>query len=238
MDSNYATISAFGSSAGLAPENDPLTYIATSGLQSGFLHTLGGGSSFLGPNSSTVQKAAAQICGSEWNGVCEYLSNDSSRIYPNTVSSCNGPDGSCMGSGLGNSLTAGQILIRNSASERFLKAMSDNCVKVYQPFDPTVANSPMISSWVPSGNNCKGSGNCYGSNVCVPVYDVDPKSIDKDVVMNKVLQQPWIALDILLNIYNTRKRTGRLKELENTKIGTYFKSKDFLQLVGGGLYRM
>ena len=35
-----------------------------------------------------------------------------------------------------------------------------------------------------------------------PVYEVNPKTIDSDPLMNKILANPRIAMDILKNIYD------------------------------------
>lgn len=234
MSCNYSTIANFGASAGTSAQNDPLTYCLVSGIESGFNHTLGGGGSLMGPNSSQCQLFMAQYCAQNWdepNGYCEYASNNTSTMFPNTVASCNNPNGSCSGPGIGNGLSQGQFLIRNVAAEKYLIAMSNNCVRIYQPFDPTVADSPMVSKWEPSGNSCNGANNCYGSNTCIPIYDVDAKVIDSDPVMNKILAQPNIAIDILINIYRRRVNTRRLKELEGTKLGRFFASKEFQKLV-------
>lgn len=218
---DYSQISDFGPSAGLAPENDPLTYCTVSGLDSGFNHTLGGGNSYLGPNSSACQNFMAQYCSKDWNGVCRYMAQDQERTFPNTVTRCDNRGGPSVGPGIGNSVTKGEILIRNTAAEKYLVAMSGNCKRLYLPFDPTVASSPMIGYWVPNGNTCSGYGNCYG-DTCVPIYDIDAKMIDKCPVMNAILDKPVIAMDILCGIYKTRQRTKRMSELARTRIGSFF----------------
>lgn len=233
MSFNYSTISNFGPNAGMSSQNDPLTYCVVSGLDSGFNHTIGGGDSLLGPNSSQCQIFMGAYCGNKWDGICEYLSNENTTVFPNTVSACNGPMGSCAGPGIGNVLTKGQFLLRNAAADRFLAYMSGNCVRVYESFDPTVASSPMISKWIPTGNSCSGFGNCNAPNVCIPVYDVDVKTIDDDIVMNKILSQWGIASDILINIYNNRIRTRRMGELADTKIGKLFASSQFQKAIKG-----
>jgi hypothetical protein len=227
MSCEYSQISNFGPSESLTPENDPLTYCALSGLESGFNHTLGSGGSLLGPNSSQCQRFMSQYCSNNWDGVCEYLYNDNDRNFPNTVVNCDNGKGPCVGPGIGNSLTKGEILLRNTAGERFLAAMSENCVRVYEPFDPTVAFSPMIGKWVPNGNSYNGYGNCYG-DTCVPIYDVDAKTIDNDHVMNRILNKPYVAIDILCQIYKNRVRTNKLNELKNTKLGNFFMNQAFL----------
>lgn len=239
MNSNYAIIGQFGPLADkVTPDSNPLSYCALSELDSGFYHTLGG-TNLMGPGSAQCQKLLANSCGEEWSPVCEYLSQDTQRGgYPNTVQACNGPSGSCLGPGLGNALTKGQILIRNAAGEKYLKAMSSNCKATYQPFDPTVANSPLIRSWTPIGNGCNNTGNCYASNQCIPIYGVDPATIDNDPLMNKVLAQPWIAMDILVNMHNNAARSGQIGKLAGTKLGKFFAIPQFQQIVKSGMYKV
>ena len=121
----------------------------------------------------------------------------------------------------------GEILVRNTAQEKYLVAMSNNCQRAYEPFDPTVANSPLISTWVPMGNGCNNQGNCETSNTCIPIYAVDAKTIDDDPVMNKVLDKPYIAMDLLVNIYNNAKASNTLRDLKGTRIYNFFMSKPF-----------
>lgn len=231
---SYISISNFGASVDSDPQNDPLTYCALSGLESGFNHNIGSGSTLLGPNSAQCQQYMGRYCGTKWDGVCEYLSNGTDRSLPNTVNACNGTSGgSCFGSGIGGFMTSGQILIRNSAAERFLIAVSGNCIPVLEPFDPLTPSSPLMTRYVSKDNTCDGSA----SNVCIKIYDVDAKTIDNDIVMNKILSQPWIAMDILTNIYNTRVRNGKLQEIAKTKLGSFFNTKDFQQIVKSKMYR-
>ena len=48
------------------------------------------------------------------------------------------------------------------------------------------------------------------------------KTIDKDIVMDKLLEKPSIGMDILLNIFNTMKANNTLHTLQGTKIGKFF----------------
>jgi hypothetical protein len=209
---SYAKIINFGASAQNSSQHDPITYCALSGLESGFYHTIGGGNQLLGPKSSQCQTYAAQYCAANWDGVCEYLSRDNSIRFPNTNElSYNMMFNS---SGLGNGQTQGQILIRNAASEKYIVAMSDNCYRELQPFDPLVPNSVLVGKW-----KAKNNAQNY---VCTPLYDIKAEGIDEDPIMNKLLQQPWIAMDILGGIYKTRLRNGTLDELKGTKLLTFF----------------
>lgn len=232
-------IGNFGPSKPLGQSN-PLSYCMLSGLDSGFMHTLGSGSDLLSHNGSQCQLFMAQYCSNNpkgWDGVCEYMSQDTNRSYPNTVQQCNGPSGSCFGSGLGNALTKGQILIRNTAQEKYLKGMSSNCTRVYEPFDPTVADSPLVSRWQPGGDqSCMSAGNCNASNKCIPIYGVDEKTIDTDPVMNKLLDQPWIGMDILVNIHNIANSTGTIHKLKGTRLHDFFQTKNFQSIVKSQMY--
>jgi hypothetical protein len=121
-------------------------------------------------------------------------------------------------------LNAGEILVRNTAARKYLQQMG-NCQLEYQPFDPTVPQSPLISTW---------TGSSHGlTDRCVPVYAVDPATIDKDPVMTKLLRKPEIGFDILVNIYNTMKRQGNLSSLHGTRLGQFYAESNFFIARGG-----
>ena len=125
---------------------------------------------------------------------------------------------SIYGSESGCGLTAGEILIANTASKKYLSDMRGCCLK-YEPFDPTVSNSPMVSFWC---GQCRN-----GNETCIPVYEVNPKTIDNDPVMNKILDKPSISWGLLVNIYNTAVRKKTIDLLRGTKIYNFFQSKSF-----------
>lgn len=230
----YSSISDFGGNEA-TPMSNPLSYCAVSGLDASFGHASTG--QFLGPDSAQCQTFMGYYCSNNWDGICEFQSHDQTRWLPNGQVNCNASNGNgVLGNGLGNAFTKGQMLIRNTAADKYLFAMSDNCHRVYEPFDPTVANSPLISRWVSKGDNC-GSGSCNtGGGSCVAVYKVNPREIDNDPVMNKILAQPYIAMDILVNIYNNAKKDGDLPSLQRTKLYRFFMSPAFQQIVNSRMY--
>ena len=199
--SAYRCISNFGSNE-YSPVDNPLTYCMNDNIDQRFLH--GGNSDIYGQNSKPCQQFLSEYCSQHWDGFCEYASKNTDKSWPNNLKSCN------VNLPYVEDLTAGDALIRNTAAAKYLVQML-NCEKKFEPFDPTVANSPMISYF--DGTNC------------TPVYAVDPKTVDQDVVMDKILSNPIIALDILINIYNTMKREKTLKTLAPTKLGKFYQSR-------------
>ncbi len=212
--SNYKCISNFGSSVANDPNTNPLTYCLLQNANSGFMHG-GIGETMSGKHSANCQAFMSSYCANKWDDVCEFASKDRSRIYPNTQQKCgSSSDVECQ------NMTSGDVLVANTANRKYLTQMGGTCSLKWQPFDPTVASSPLISMW-------EGVCNSQGNDGCGPVYEVDPKKIDNDPVMQKILANPMIAWSLLVNIYNTAQRKGTLSGLKGTNIYTFFMTKEF-----------
>lgn len=213
---NYASIAKFGSNAD-SPVNNPLTYCIGNNMDQRFLH--GGNADIYGQHSRPCQLFLSEYCANKWDDFCELASKNTNTDYPDQYQGCtNAGVVACRG------LNAGEALIHNTAARKYLIKMH-NAHKKYEPFDPTVPTSPMISYWV--------SDNCSYANAGVPEYAVDPAKIDNDIVMNKILAKPIIAFEILINIYNTMKRYGTLSKLKGTKLGMYFDTAPYFKSKGG-----
>jgi hypothetical protein len=207
-NSNYSTFSQFGSN-NYSPVNDPLTYcIGNRSSEQNFLH---GSSSniFNGQNGKNCQVYLAEYCASEWDEACKVARLNSDRYYPDTLINTT----NVINSNMMSNLTAGDALVYNTAKIKYLKSMG-NCKQKFEQFDPNVANSPLISYWVSEDQ----------SRNCIPVFAVDPNTIDSDIVMDEILAKPIIAIDILINIFNTMKKDGSLDKLNGTKLGNFFAS--------------
>lgn len=212
--STYKCISTFGAGAANVPVNNPLTYCLGQTLGSEFTHgTIG--ETIGGANGKHCQAYLAQYCASNWDNICEYKSRETSTLYPNNLQTCG-----AAGEIACKDLTAGEILIQNTATRKYVVELGGSCGIKYEPFDPTVAASPLVAFW---GGGCHTQGN----DGCVPVYAVDPSKIDADPVMNKILNKPIIAWSLLVNIYNTAKRKGTLQGLKGTRIYGFFMSGYF-----------
>lgn len=208
--SRYACISKFGCLNSSQLNNNPLTYCLLDGMESGFLHG-GIGNRLLSKDSKQCQQFMSDYCSRNWDDKCEFMSNDNS-VFVGSMAGDN-----CNQILRGINFTKGDILIRNTADRKYLVEMSPNCTLVAEPFDPTVSSSPMITWWK---SNCP-------DQPCVGLYKVNPDEIDSDPVMNKILSKPHIAIDILINIYNTMNKDGSYEKLKGTKIYDFFESEQF-----------
>lgn len=212
----YKSVSSFGPNA-YSPVNNPLTYCIGDNMDQRFLH--GGNATIYGQHSRPCQLFLSQYCADKWDDFCELASRNVSVSYPDQFADCtNSGVVACKGA------TAGEALVYNTASRKYLVNMH-GAHKKWEPFDPTVATSPMISYWV--------SDNCSYSNCGTPEYAVNPKEIDNDPVMNKILMKPQIAMNILINIYNTMKRKGTLSGLKGTRLGQFYNSHQYFKSKGG-----
>lgn len=208
---SYRYISTFGQSAASAPSNNPLTYCVPPTVDSGFLHG-GIGRTLTAPESTNCRAFMAEYCATNgWNNVCEMMSQNNTKRFSNQLQLKNMPgDVECKG------LTEGDILIANTAARKYLKQMNGDCELVVQPFNPLNPASPAVTLW---------RGNSTSS--CVPVYGVDPKTIDNDPVMHKLLDKPMIAWQLLTNIHNTALREGTLHQLQGTRLHNFFMGSPF-----------
>lgn len=212
----YAKIKDFGPSVSKVQTN-PLSYCLAESLDSQFLHG-GIGKTVSDAYGKNCQAFMSDYCAGEWNDVCEYASQNKNSTYPNHLQMCGGTiDPDC---GPLQGFTQGEILIRNTAAKKYLKQIGGDFSLKWQPFDPTVADSPLISTW-------EGSCQSQGNSRNIPVYEVDPNTIDNDHVMNKILAKPSIAWGMLVNIHNTALRKQNLHTLKGTKIYNFFQTVPF-----------
>jgi hypothetical protein len=200
----YAKITSLASNSqvlnGQYYNNDPLTYCLGNNISQRFNH--GGNADIYGQNSKNCQIYLAERCAKNWDDICEYAYNARTNDEYQTRADI-------MGAGHYQiqGLSPGEILLVNTAYKKYLIKMH-NCEAITEPFDPLVAASPYITH--------------FRGLYCVPEYAVDPRYIDSDPVMNRILLKPWIAKQLLCNIRNTMLRYGTLKYLAGTRLGKYY----------------
>jgi len=202
MNSNYREIRNFGVNAGLSEIINPMSYCLNTGLTNGFLH--GSSSENFGLNTYACQYFLTQYCSNEWDDYCEIASLRTDNSVPNSQLFPG------MNASIYN-LTAGEMLVRNTFIQKYLVEVKNGKV-IYEPFDPTVASSPMIARWVKDE---------FGGEITF-TYDVNPSIIDSCPLMNRILASPNTCNDILNSIYLKRVRENKTHELKGTFLGKFY----------------
>lgn len=207
--SEYRKISNFGSS--LKPVNG-LEYCMFESLNNTLEH--GSGAS----NLSTKYGARCQAymstrCSNKWDDVCEVASQNKDVRYPGMKSiPYSTPFVDHKKSSL-TEYTAGQLLVRQTAQNKYASKMSDTCIIQEELLDPTSASSDKVH--MVSGNDC------------VVQYAVNPKTVKTDRVLQKMLMNPKPYMDILYDIYDGMKSQGILHRIAGTKLDSFFDSLRF-----------
>lgn len=153
-----------------------------------------------GQNNIPCQVYLAQRCAQNWDAICENAYKDQSYITQTAqaMSSGNNP---MVG------LTPGDVFLRNTAQEKYRVSMR-NCELKIQPFNYFDPSSPQIAYYV-------------GPN-CIAQYAVDPSTVDSDIVMHKVLDNPGPFVVMLRNIKNTMLANGSFMNLRGTRLGRFY----------------
>ena len=207
--SNYKYMAQFCSIP--TPVDDPVTYCVMDGksLDNYFAH--GGGGTQNNPYSLKCQAFMSTRCASNWDDKCEFASYNQESRYPNMLTNCeSNPYGN-----LDQRITAGDILIANTAEKKYGKLTGD-CYVEREPFDPLVLTSPYVEYL--ATNQCSPV-----SSSCQTVYDVDPATLDQDPVMNKILDKPHIAGQLLYRLFKQLKARNELSKIQNTRLGRFYR---------------
>ena len=118
----YSNISQIGSNA-YDPINNPLTYCLNTTLDQRFYH--GSSSDALGPYSTNCKRYLSEYCAEGWDAFCEIASTDKNKSFPSITSSLPSKETAAI---FARGLTAGEGLIRDTASRKYLVQMI-NCEK-------------------------------------------------------------------------------------------------------------
>ena len=218
--STYRPLNAFAPHVANEASIDPLTYCVPDFLNSQFLHGTTGRT--FGKYNKHCAEFMSQRCSGKWDNLCEVSSRDENVSFPDMTLNHTLESNQ-------KRLTAGERLIRDSAYYRF-KSSVYNCNLFCQPFDPTVANSPQIcyekgSACVTSDTSCTACSGDVEGGTCLSEYSINPaqiRGLDADIVMNKLIQFPWIAPMLLERIYLTMRRTGATRQLKGTRLGSFY----------------
>jgi hypothetical protein len=175
-----------------------------------------------GKYSKHCSQFLSNRCAVEWDEVCEAVSKDLNTFYPNEAQQLGTKSRV-------SKLTYGDKIVRDSAFKRF-KSNVFNCNLKCVPFDPVVANSPLVCYETPSANAIGPSRSTLhfgdvSNGTCISEYEItaeQAKQLNEDSIMNKLLRNQWIAPDLLEKIRQTMERKGTLSILKGTYLGTYY----------------
>lgn len=214
-ENNYTRISQFGHGA----VTHPLTYSIGDSVNHLMMH--GSSSAIIsGQHSKNSQIFLANYCANTWDDFCEIASTDHTVGYANNMNEFMGP--SYIG------LTHGDMLLLNTARVKYLVDPGNQILHKEQ-FDPNVANSPYIYYWKQEDHDTESARRGHwDSDDYGPKYAVNPETIDSDVVMNKILCNPQPFTSLLCNIHHTMQTSGTLGKLQETKLGAYFMTNQFV----------
>lgn len=217
----YRQISDFAPQLDNEHSRDPLLYCALDTMDAQFLH--GATGRIYGRYSQHCAEFLSTRCAAEWDHVCEAISKDKEGRYPNESSST-------LSGGTPPCLPYGEQLIRDAAFKRFKTEVQD-CNVQCEPFDPTIANSPLVcyetrrrcsAGTTQPWEMCMGTAE-YGQ--CQPIFVITPEQaqqLDDDPLMNKLISNPQIAMDLLEEIYFNMKRANTLSLLRNTRLARFY----------------
>lgn len=215
----YTTISDFGNINNVM--NDPATYCVLDGIESQFLH---GGSVGFAKGNLNCSEYMSSRCAQNWDELCDAFSETNTVKYPRPQ---------CCPRGL----TDGEAFVREAAFKKYTLS-TKNCFSICEPFDPTVADSPMIcyfsdtapttgpssaELWLLDG---KPVSRCPVMDYppCEKIYgftDEQMRALDFDLLMLKILSNPNIALDLLKLLASWVVNTKNIQKVQNTKFWAF-----------------
>ncbi len=181
---------------------DPVAMCLTDTMDRSF-HFGGESKRTSGPQSENCQSLLSERCAQKWDGVCEYVYKhygldakwpNNRKIINPLYTQWEAENGFTV------PRTVGENLISNTVKQKYCSF--EKCEIGQQNFSPFLANGVKTKTY-------KGE--------CIPVCQVDPKTIDTDPVMERALLHPEATAPTLINICNTSKRKNI--DLSGTRIG-------------------
>lgn len=207
----YRTINTFGSQNTVAL-NDPLTYLVNPGLGASFI--TGIDSKMQGKGSKAYRDFFSDRCAVNFDGICRVAVSDRERGAP-----VNDGDYTSI---VYDNLSSGDLLLKDIAVKKYLRGVNSACKPTLSTYNSLNPTSPYVSSF----NNCtKSFGITNGSDSVV-----DKNTLDKDEVMNRILDRPEIAPVVLINIYQNLVLNKQLETIKGTRLYDFYMSNRFKML--------
>ena len=206
----YTTISDFGQVNNVY--NDPVTYCVLDGLDSQFMH--GSTGMIFGKGNFKCSEYMSNRCAAQWDDVCQSYSETTTNKFPRPT---------CCPKGLND----GEAFLRETAFKKYL-LKTFGCFSVCEPFDPTVADSPLVcyqtptapttgptgaEIWMLDGKmyDCQNRTCVLDNPPCQKIYgftELQMRQLDSDPVMMNLLMNPNVAFDLLYMLWQWVVRTN------------------------------
>lgn len=200
--SNYTKFINFGNQINKQVESpfnsaNPLTYCLFPTLSSQFTHGSTSSNLLYGTYNPSCELYMAERCATNWDSFCNvYVEKNPDDYYPN-----NGVinrDSYLLAQTYlkNNKPTVGEMLVRNAVNLRFLDFPTLRGEK--EPFDPNVANSPMITYY---------RNNNSGISIIKKI-----ENVNENIHVHKMLENQAVCFDVLARLY-----LGYLRGEKNTE---------------------
>jgi len=161
---------------------------------------------------------------SPWDGFCEaYVRLNTDTSWANSAAIDQQAYTACM-TIQDIKPTQGQQMIRNACERRFLDFRTTT--SFFEPFDFTVANSPLVRWYTP----------LYVPGPVVIRNLGSPEAVDRDSLVVKMMENPGVCTDVLVRIYLARKSCTGVPGIRGTALDAFLdKNKDLLEMIAGVL---
>ena len=225
--SHYKKIAQFGEAMNrnvLNPldQSNPLSYCLLPTYNSQFLHGSTASNLLYSPQGPGCANYMAERCSLVYDGFCRaYDTINTDTAWPN-VGSIDNLTFNMARNWLRIKTTVGQNMIRNAAERRYL--VYPGICMTSEPFDPNVANSPLVSRY----NSSYRPGPVSFKNLD------NPATVDNDLLMDEVIANWPACFDVLTKIYKGWKDKNPAIKIYPSKFERFLKEKtpmfeDFLR---------
>lgn len=197
-------------------QSNPLTYCIVPSFNSQFLHGSTSSNLLYAPYGPGCASYMAERCSDVYDGFCEGYKVMNTDTYWSNTAAIDNLTVNIAKSYLKIKSTVGQNMIRNAAERRFLTY--SNISTYTEPFDPNVANSPLVTKYSQTYN----IGRIGYKNLD------NPSAVDNDQLMMAMCENWPACFDVLTKIYIGYKNKHPHIKLYPSKFEVFLKEKSGL----------
>lgn len=196
--------------------SNPLSYCILPTFNSQFLHGSTSSNLLYAPYGTGCANYMAERCSVVYDGFCEgYKVMNTDTYWPN-VAAIDNLSFNITKNYFKVKTTVGQNMVRNAAERRFLTY--SNVSQRGEPFDPNVANSPIVTKYSQTYN----IGTVGYKNLD------DPSAVDNDQLIMEMCENYIACFDVLTKIYIGYKNKDPRIRLYPSKFEVFLKEKSVM----------